>query len=175
VRIWPHGRCLDQRIPNWWASTNTSTTFLSSSARRLPRLQQSRPLQAFCTMRPIPIRFISTRYPLQTILDIHTPHTSKAGNLPLRFFQQLAIFDCCKVVLIWIGSDRYPVSGATWLSGCLGHMYILGYLVRIIGPDCGIEGIVREVMSAYCCHLYAELRWSFRMVQGTCVIEELEE
>jgi hypothetical protein len=103
------------------------------------------------------------------------PHTSKAGNLPLRFFQQLAIFDCYKVVLIWIGSGRYHVSVATWLSGCLEYMYILGYPVRIIGPDCGIEGIVREVMSSYCCHLCAELRWSFRMVQGTCVIEELEE
>jgi hypothetical protein len=39
----------------------------------------------------------------------YVTHTSKVGNLSLRL-QQSAMFDCCKAILIYIGSGRYPVS-----------------------------------------------------------------
>jgi hypothetical protein len=38
----------------------------------------------------------------------HVPHASKVGNLSLRLRQPFSILDCCKAVLIWKGSARYP-------------------------------------------------------------------
>jgi hypothetical protein len=94
----------------------------------------------------------------------YVPYARKVGSLSLRFFQQLAPFDCCKVVL---GSSRCPVSTTTWRTACLPHMYILQYPVHIFDPEYGTGGIVKKVMSASCCHLCLHgAGWSFRMVQG---------
>jgi hypothetical protein len=77
----------------------------------------------------------------------YVSHTSKVCRLSLRFFQQFPILDCCKVFLIWIGSGRYPVSVAIapWLSGCLEHMYILGYPVHILARTMAWKALLRKV------------------------------